>query len=216
MICVSVGEKNWKDAADAAAGYPFTEIRLDYFDSVNTEIVANIFSSGRGEKIATFRKTESVSDQERIGMIVTALNCGASYADADINNDASFIKSISEAAAKTGAKLIVSYHNFNETPCIGELEKIIEKAAALGGDIIKIACSAETAEEAERLLSIPAGRNNIVIAGMGSMGGRIRVLSPFCRSLFTYASPDTGKAVAPGQIPYSELLEKQKRLGNEW
>ncbi len=123
MICVSVGEKKWKDAAAASAEYPFTEIRLDYLDTVNGDIVSAVFSSGKGKKIATFRKTESVSDAERVTMLVKALESGADYVDADINNDESFIKILSEAAEKAGVKLIVSYHNFNETPEISELEK---------------------------------------------------------------------------------------------
>ncbi len=216
MICVSVGESSWKNAAEKALRYQFTEIRLDYLEDISPESVSAVFSTGSGDKIATFRKNNSASDDERINMIKKALESGAAYADVDIENDADFIKSVSDAAKNNGALLIISYHNFDETPLKDVLDRVIEKAASLGADIVKIACRAESAEEAERLLSLPSLRNNIVIAGMGSMGERVRVLSPFVRSLFTYACPDNGKAVAPGQVPYSQLLEKQKRLINEW
>ena len=216
MICVSVGEKNWENAAETAGMYPFTEIRLDYLENISESEVEQIFRSGKGLKIATFRKKDSFSDQDRLKMIVSALNAGASYADADINNNESFIKAVSDAAGKAGAKLIISYHNFKRTPSFRELDEIIKKAFSLKGDIVKIACSAETDDEAERLLSLPAVYENIVIAGMGSRGGRIRSLSSAFKSLFTYASPDGGKAVAPGQVPYTELLEKQKRISDEW
>ena len=216
MICVSVGEKNWKDAADTACRYPFTEIRLDYLEDLTVEKVSFVFSSCRSDKIVTFRKKDSVSDSERIIMIKSAINAGASYVDADIDNNEDFISLISEAASEAGASMIVSYHNFERTPSMDEIGKIIKRASALGADIVKIACMAETEDEAERLLSLPADRNNIVIAGMGSMGGRIRALSLSAGSLFTYACPDGGKAVAPGQVPYSELLREQERLSNEW
>ncbi len=216
MICVSVGETKWKNAADNACRYPFTEIRLDYLEDISEEAVSSVFSSGSGIKIVTYRKKDSVSDNNRLCMIKAALESGAAYADADINNDPSFIRRVADAVSETGASLIVSYHNFDETPSLAFLDEIIEKAELLGGDIIKIACRAESSEEIERLLCLPSDRNNIVIAGMGSMGGRIRTLSPFVKSLFTYASQDDGEAVAPGQISYSELLGKQKRLCDEW
>ena len=216
MICVSVGEKSWKAAAEQACRYPFTEIRLDYLENITEEAVYSVFSSCRSDKIVTFRKKDSVPDNERIIMIKSALKAGASFADADINNSQDFISVVSEAASEAGAEMIISYHNFEKTPSLDEIAKIMNKASDLGADIIKIACRAETSEEAERLLSLPSDRNKIVIAGMGSMGGRIRALSHSAGSLFTYACPDNGKAVAPGQVPYSELLREQERLSNEW
>ena len=216
MICVSVGEKNWKAAAEQACRYPFTEIRLDYLENITEETVYSLFSSCRSSKIVTFRKKDSVTDDERIVMIKSALKAGALYADADINNNEDFISAVSEAVSEAGAEIIISYHNFEKTPSLDEISEKINKASDLGADIIKIACRAETPEEAERLLSLPADRKNIVIAGMGTLGGRIRALSHSAGSLFTYACPDNGKAVAPGQIPYSELLREQKRLDNEW
>jgi len=215
MICVSVGEKKWKNALSVIEKYDFTEIRLDYLEDVSSPVIETLFS-GKGRKIATFRKTDLFNDSERLSAIETAVKCSADYIDADIENSKSFIESVIEMASKSSTKVIISYHNFDTTPSLIELDRIIKKARQLKCDIVKIACMTETYEEAERLLSIPSDYDNIVIAGMGSKGERVRTLSLFAGSLFTYASPDSGKAVAPGQVPFTELTEKQKRYSDEW
>ncbi len=216
MICVSIGEKNWENAANEARKYPFTEIRLDYLENITQENVVSVFSSCKSRKIVTFRKKDSISDNERIIMIEAALNAGALYADADINNNKDFIKKVSDAVSGTEAEMIVSFHDFEKTPSVMELEDIIGKAADFGADIIKIACMCKRNEDVKRLLKLPSGRKNIVIAGMGELGKRTRALALFTGSLFTYACPDKGFALAPGQIPYSQLLKEQEVLKNVW
>jgi 3-dehydroquinate dehydratase type I len=215
MICVSVGEEKWEKALPVIEKYGFTEIRIDYLEESSSSIIEKLFS-GKGQKIATFRKTDLSNDSARLNAIETAVKCGADYVDADIENSESFIESVIKIASKSNTKVIISYHNYEATPSLTELEGIIKRARQLKCDIVKIACMTETDEEAERLLSLPSDYENIVIAGMGSKGERVRTLSAFAGSLFTYASPDSGKAVAPGQIPFTELYEKQKRCRDEW
>ena len=48
--------------------------------------------------------------------------------------------------------------------------------------------------------------------GMGEKGVTSRILAPLSGALFTYASLDEGKELAPGQVPLSHLREIYRRI----
>ncbi len=215
MICVSVGEKSWERTRFMIADYNFAEVRLDYLDEISSEIIDHIFSGGE-KLIATFRKRNDTEDEKRLDYLLKAIKVGAAYVDADINDPPWFISAVRDASKSSASALIISYHNYEETPELKVLDEIIDNATVYNPDIIKVACRTETASDVERILSLASCFGNIVIAGMGGMGERVRVLSSSLGSLFTYASPDKGLPTAEGQISYSRLKEKQERLADEW
>ncbi len=225
MICVSVGEKNYNIAIEIAALYNFAEIRLDLLEKVDKKITEKIFSSHKN-LIATYRKN-SESEKERLLILKTAIENRAAYIDVDINESCEFISAIRQLcesnnllSKKDGknTKLIISYHNYYETPKLNILDKIITDAINKGADIVKIACAAKTAIHVERLLSIPDYYNyiKIVIAGMGEMGGRVRILSEAAGSFFTYASHNIKNCTAEGQLDYKTILEEQRKIVSGW
>ncbi len=223
MICVSVGEKKIPDAIAALSCCEFGEIRLDLLEQVNNDIVKKIFIS-HSNLIATFRRNGK-SDSERLSMLGTAVKYGASYIDADINESLSFIDSVKAlcsdsigASKKGGTQLIISYHNYNETPGFAVLDRIITQSLERGADIVKIACDVSLPSHTERLLSLPEYYRGIriVLAGMGTLGGRVRILSHAAGSFFTYASLPGRKATAEGQLDYNVISDEHARLSNVW
>jgi len=225
MICVSIGEKDHNNAINVAALYDFAEIRLDLLETVDNKIAEKIFSSHKN-LIATYRKKHgSNDDAKRLSILKTAIEAGAAYVDIDINESSEFVssvKSVCSAARQDSAKrnvnLIISYHDYEETPSLDILDKIIIQAASKGADVVKIACTVKKAEHVERLLSIPDYYNSIkvVIAGMGKHGGRVRILSESAGSFFTYASHDMKSCTAEGQLDYKTILEEQKKVVSGW
>ena len=246
MICVSVGEKDYNNAIKVAALYDFAEIRLDLLESVDNKIAGKIFSSHKN-LIATYRKNANAdtavstpasaavliptqdknanADAKRFSILKTAIEAGAAYVDVDINESNEFISSVKSLCSGNGskcgkqsAKLIISYHNFEETPSLDVLDKIINQAAGKGADIVKIACLVKTSAHVERLLSIPDYYNSIkiVIAGMGKQGSRVRILSEAAGSFFTYASHDMNSSTAEGQLDYKTVLEEQRKIVSGW
>ncbi|MDX9800663.1 MAG: type I 3-dehydroquinate dehydratase [Spirochaetia bacterium] len=215
MICVSVGEKDFREAVRAASAFEFAEIRLDLLGRVDSNIAKKIFSSHK-KLIATYRKGNE-SDRERLEILETAVESGAAFVDSDISENLSFISSV-RTFCRDKAVFIVSYHDFKETPSFSFLDAIITRAFSLGADAVKIACSADNITHVERLLSLPDyyGRNKIIIAGMGNFGERVRILSESAGSWFTYASLPGKSATASGQLDHDELLMEQGRLSSVW
>ncbi|MCL2792022.1 MAG: type I 3-dehydroquinate dehydratase [Spirochaetaceae bacterium] len=228
MICVSVGEKDYKNAIKVASLYDFAEVRLDLLETVDNKITEKIFSSHKN-LIATYRKKDAPNananadadadtDAKRLSVLKTAVESGAAYVDIDINESIEFISSARSLCVNNGRQFIISYHNYEETPSLDILDKVIVQALDKGADIVKIACTVKDPADVERLLSIPDYYNaiKIVIAGMGEHGGRARILSEAVGSFFTYASHDMKSCTAEGQLDYKTVLEEQRKIVSGW
>ena len=215
MICVSVGEKDFREAVRTASAFDFAEIRLDLLGRVDSTIAKAIFSSHK-KLIATYKKGKE-SDRERLEILETAVKSGAAFVDSDISENPFFISSV-KSFCRDKALLIVSYHDFKETPSLSSLDAIITQAVSYGADAVKIACTAENSTHVERLLSLPDyySKVKIIIAGMGKLGERVRILSDSAGSWFTYASLPGKTATASGQLDYDSLLTEQGRISSVW
>lgn len=136
--------------------------------------------------------------------ILRALSLGASMVDLDI--DTPNLERLA-AIIKKKAKLIVSYHNYNETPPPEKLKTIAQHQFRAGADIAKIAAMAGSADDALRLLRIIGEfpGKEVVISAMGETGAFLRILAPLAGSPFTYAATVKGQESAKGQFTASEL-----------
>jgi len=114
---------------------------------------------------------------------------------------------LEELEDKSCKTIILSFHDFEKTPLLSDLDIVIKKAAEAKADIIKIAAFCGSEAEAERLLSLPEKYKNLRIAvvGMGPLGKEVRKSAPKFGSVLGYAS--TTSAVAPGQLSVAELRE---------
>ncbi len=111
-------------------------------------------------------------------------------------------------------KIIVSYHNFHETPNFWELQKVVYDMNQLNPDIIKIATMLTKEYESTkiyRLLTNKPHTEERIIIGMGPYGTMTRVLGPLLGGYLTYASTPYGES-APGQIEIRELQNMYKTL----
>lgn len=111
----------------------------------------------------------------------------------------------------SNTKLIVSYHDFVETPDRHALLEIVRDAAAYG-DAVTISAEADTPGDTLSLLStiLDATEEGIVIGGasMGEIGRHTRVVAPEYGSKFAFAPLTLESANAlPGQFPLQELAE---------
>ncbi|MCX7793713.1 MAG: type I 3-dehydroquinate dehydratase [Thermodesulfovibrionales bacterium] len=95
--------------------------------------------------------------------------------------------------------LLVSYHNFEETPKDSVIEEIFLRAKKRGADIVKIAVTANSREDLIRMaqFTIRHRRDRIVTISMGEHGRPSRLLFPVLGSIITYAG--ITELSAPGQ-----------------
>jgi 3-dehydroquinate dehydratase/shikimate dehydrogenase len=189
-------EESLKDMETAyEAGADIVELRIDSIADINLEKL--IFYSSL-PVIATNRvKSEggnfNGSEGQRIMLLEEAVNLGANYVDLELNY-------LPENFDKRASKLIVSYHNFAETP--ENLDEIYKKICDKNADIVKIATKANNEFDVDRMIDlIEYSKKDIIGICMGELGKRTR-LHP--KNYLTFACLP-GKESAPGQMTLEEL-----------
>ncbi|MEN2985864.1 MAG: type I 3-dehydroquinate dehydratase [Thermodesulfovibrionaceae bacterium] len=122
-------------------------------------------------------------------------------------------KKIKEIIKDENIKLILSYHRFDITPSVEELDRIFEEGKRLNADIIKIATMVNAREDLEKLLifTLKYKEENIIVVGMGEKGIPSRIINPLFGSLITYAALNT--ISAPGQIYLQDIVNIFKIFG---
>jgi 3-dehydroquinate dehydratase-1 len=112
------------------------------------------------------------------------------------------------AARDSGTRIVLSAHDFSATPTAAEIFALLERAAASGADVAKVAVMPRTmgdvlallaaTERAHRELTLP-----VITMAMGPLGVLSRVFGGLFGSALSFAAGRT--ASAPGQLPISEL-----------
>ena len=202
MICVSLAEKNPDVCLEILEKVDMAEIRIDLAELSDTDIT-KVFSV-RKKLIATCRPGK-YSLSERVHKLKLAIESGATYVDIEYESDDDFRNAMSEFAHAHQCDVILSYHNYEMTPELDELEKIMHKCFELGADIAKIATMVKVNRDNSKILSLYKAPGRLVAIGMGELGKISRIVAPFLGAEFTYAALTDDSVTAPGQISYDKL-----------
>jgi len=116
------------------------------------------------------------------------------------------------AARAAGRTVILSAHALDATPPRDALLALVDRAAALGADVTKLAAHARHLDDVRTLLEVTlaARARGVVTLAMGPWGALSRIVLPAAGSLLTYGS--VGRPTAPGQLPVAELRALLDRL----
>jgi 3-dehydroquinate dehydratase type I len=202
------------------------EWRLDYFAGHEDEIPAVIkeLKGILGEKklIVTLRSTDEGGEEngdrfDYFETIKTIIEQGmADYVDIELEKDEDKLREMIVLAQKSFTKVIGSYHDFEKMPDEDFIVEKLMKAQDEGCDMGKIACMAETTDDAGRML-IATGRFHaehksfpIATMAMGRPGYVTRLYGGLYGSCVTFAT--MGKASAPGQRSVEEVLTTFDKL----
>jgi 3-dehydroquinate dehydratase I len=165
--------------------------------------------------IYTFRIREEGGMQEvdtmvRQKMITAALRSGdVDIVDIELCNPQPFIEAIIEEARTNGVKVILSHHNFTQTPTESFMIDKLRQAQAAGADIVKLAAMPQTYGDVLRLLTATNRARTeavdvpIVTMAMGEEGVISRLAGGLFGSDITFAIGS--KSSAPGQVPIDDL-----------
>lgn len=109
-----------------------------------------------------------------------------------------------------GAKIIMSSHDYKETPEDATMIYRIGVMNQFGADIGKIAAMPHSLEDVLRMMNIVSKArafNELPIAtiSMGDLGKITRIAGEVTGSVLTFGSLENGQNSAPGQIPIDEL-----------
>ncbi|MCK9423944.1 MAG: type I 3-dehydroquinate dehydratase [Bacteroidales bacterium] len=202
MICVTISEPDVIHLLRILKSLEFAEIRMDLMNLTEKNI-ALIFSQPV-RLIATCHKGRFTS-KKRKQMLIKAIESGATYVDIEIESHKKFKNDIISIAKANGCKVIISYHNFLQTPPLKDLHAIIRQCFSSGADIAKVACKSNSDSDAARIIGLLGEYKDLVGIGMGEKGKLTRIASLLIETPFTFAAPDEGVCTAPGQIRYTEL-----------
>lgn len=203
MICVSIADLSVDEAVKVIGSNELSEVRLDRLKFGDSDI-RRLFST-ENKTVATYRPSESVTDAQRKKTLIEAINAGATYVDVEVESEDDFKNEVIEAARLKNCRSIVSYHDFVKTPVISELEQIMKWCFESGCDIAKIACHVDSIEGCSRLLSLYSCGKPVISIGMGEQGKITRIAAVLLGAPFTYASVDSSRQTAPGQIDSEKL-----------
>ncbi len=162
---------------------------------------------------------KKIDQGKRLELYSAAMASGnVDIVDVELCNEKEFVKAIKEQAKANNVKLILSHHNFKQTP--SELfiyDKLVE-AQATGADIAKLAAMPTNYADVLTLLSATNRARNesvqipIITISMGPEGAISRLAGGLFGSDITFAIGVA--ASAPGQMPIKDLKTGMALLYN--
>jgi len=198
-----VGTISRRETLDQPGPFPcdIVEIRLDLIGIVplrplQQPTIVTIRLASEGGKWTK-------PDEARLPLFVTALQQATAV---DIEYRSPLMKQVSALACKHQRALIISYHDFDKTPPLAELQQIIRTGANYG-TVVKIATLTKTEDDVTTLRTLFAEQcsASVCLLGMGPLGPRTRTEFPRLGSCLTYGYLDV--PIAPGQVSASQLKE---------
>jgi 3-dehydroquinate dehydratase type I len=208
MICVSISRFE-EIAVMRDREVDLVELRLDQIGKDPADIYHAIPAGWK--TIATCRPG-AYEESRRLEWLKASVDLGALFVDAEIESGREYLNELKDVALSGGTQVILSYHNFEETPEPTLLVRKLEQCYERGGDVAKIATHVNSTEDLHHLLSLYALPGRKVVIGMGKIGRIIRVMAPYLGAEFTFASPGEGLETAPGQLDLRQLLDIYKMI----
>lgn len=214
-ICVAIAAKTVAEALAAARQAEqeadVVEIRLDALDHPQIkpfiEEIAKpvLFTNRPAWEGGAFNGAE----KERVEFLLEAIRQGAAYVDLEMKAQKDLREQVLAAAKEYKTRVLLSWHNFTETPPVEALAEIFHEQRESGAHIGKIVTMAHGFTDVLRVLGLQVEavkRDFPLIAFcMGRPGMISRLATVELNGYMTYAAPDTGAGTAPGQLTVSAL-----------
>jgi 3-dehydroquinate dehydratase-1/3-dehydroquinate dehydratase/shikimate dehydrogenase len=222
-ICVSIGRETIDDAlavADSvAAEADVLEIRLDYLSLpavspfLNTLKTPLLFTNRPVWEGGEF----SGDEDQRLGALLEAVAENSAYVDLELLAPGETHQRMRMALQESKTKLILSWHNFKDTPSPEELVGRMALMQDKGADIGKIITTANTHQDVLRVLQLQevAEQLNFPLIAfcMGRAGVVSRVATCGLGGYMTYCAVNEEEVTAPGQLSVGRLREIYSLMG---
>ncbi|CAN6469242.1 unnamed protein product [Victoria cruziana] len=217
LLCVSLVassvDQMLLDASKAkASGADVAELRLDFLENFRCrQDLGVLLREKKLPTIVTYRpKWEGgeveVDERKRMDALRLAVELGSDYVDVELKVADDFMKSISgKKPEKT--KVIVSSHNYENTPSVDDLTNLVAKIQSTGADIVKIATAKDITDVSHMFRVMAHCQVPIIGLVMGDRGVISRVLASKFGGYLTFASLEVGKESADHQQTIKDMLE---------
>jgi 3-dehydroquinate dehydratase type I len=196
------------------------EIRMDYLDPVYyTREFLQMFQEEISKPlIFTCRSkeqggTHSISQDLRLELYFSAVKLNYDYVDIEIIDSNEFTKLFGGFQSST--KVILSFHNFNQTN-LDDIRDKFEEMSSISHDFIKIVTFVNNDKEESNMdviqNEILGEHPTVTIFGMGQHGKSSRIKGFLRSNYFTYLSSSIGKKTAVGQFSINEFNDLLKEM----
>ncbi len=212
-LCCSIAPVTMAEALsklkEAGKQADLVELRIDALTNLNLPL---LLKQPRPPVIITNRIVSeggkfNGSKSEHIKILSEAMQLGAEYIDIEFSCGTKAIQTLKAQSKKT--KLIVSYHNFENTPA--NLVARYENMKRAGADIIKIATMAKDISDNKIIFDLQLRakkeKQKLIALCMGERGQISRIVQGKYNGFLTYAPLDQDKATAPGQLSVQDLIK---------
>ena len=215
-VCVSIQSKTTEQTLrdiKRVEDADLIEIRLDYREE-DLDLVS-LAEAAKAPLIGTNRRKDqggkaSEPESERVQLLVDAVKAGFRYIDLALTTEN--LKKTVERLHEIGANVIASHHDFENPLNYAQLEEKNAELEETGCDIIKIIGWANGLEDNIPYLAFNKKHPGNVSFGMGAGGVTSRIMAPLAGALYTYASLEDGKELAPGQVQIDKLRDIYRSL----
>lgn len=224
-VCIPIQETTVAETIEAAKRAIYSrpdllEIRLDHLDEHQLGNAPDIFASLKAQQpylplMATYRNLREGGagkwgSKEVVRLYKGLLLSGAvDLVDLELSMDPEALSEGISFFSEKKIPVLLSYHNFQETPPMEVLKALFLKAEEKGGQGAKIAVMPKTPQDVARLLSACAwAYENLSIPyvgiSMGNLGKISRVGAKTFGCFLTFAA-EKGRGTAPGQVEADKL-----------
>lgn len=220
-ICVSLKSDTVEIMAEKAEkalklGADLVEFRLDYLKTTLEKYPEKLVSRYGKRAVFTLRPSwegggYSGEEDERARILTEIAEHNPAYIDLELK-----MRNLEETLRKiiNQCEVILSWHNFRETPSQEELRNIVSKAINLS-DLVKVVTFARDFSDNLRVLRLynefPPER--LIAFTMGEAGIVSRILSPILGAPIAYVCLP-GESIASGQLTIQELREALRIVGH--
>ncbi|HRT96495.1 MAG TPA: type I 3-dehydroquinate dehydratase, partial [Planctomycetota bacterium] len=204
LLCVSLTAETTEETLASlhapTRAFDVAELRLDYTREPD---VRRLLDGRPCPVIVTNRPVReggrwAGDEGRRIALLEEADRLGADFVDVELD-------ALPRFRRQGKARLIVSYHNFEETPA--DIAAIASRIEHTEADIVKIATQAKSLRDNLAIFRLlRAARKPTIAVTMGEHGHVSRVLGPKFGAFLVFASLEAGREAAPGQVPVADLL----------
>lgn len=191
-------------------GFDFYEVWLDYIKDLDEEFVVKIAKKLKGKLIFVFRRQNLEPIKltiERRKNLISLLSKYQNYLDLDFLTQHEELEYFRESS--TNLKLILSYHNYKETPKFDYFISLIAKMKRYNPDIYKYATFCQTENNVlillELILKLKEQKLKYIILGMGEIGKITRIIGGIWGNEINFSPQNLEEKSAKGQLTKKSL-----------
>lgn len=223
-VCIPIRAKNIKDLQKQIRKIePFADLIEVWVDQFQQEIEPIQLKNISKKPLLLVNKPKNeqgnapTSQQKRVQQLINFISIKPKYIDISVNT-ANKLLSLLKSSCPKSTQLILSYHNFQKTPSLKILKKIVQKAMKSGADMAKIAVYANKSEDNLIIFELLgwAKKKKYPMIGhcMGKKGKISRIVAPALGSRIIFVSADEKTSSAPGQITLEQYRNYQSLISD--